>query len=162
MAVTRRGEDLMQQFQEAGLAGEPPREHAGHAMEEVCLHRRLGGRMRRRELRIRRDAHHPRDPQTDPGGHPGSPGGGRAHGGPIMADSLQWAMDALDRFPGRGGASMAKDFIENQPVELEGLTGTVIRLGREVDVPTPVNNFLYAILKPAAARIESLRNSRSG
>ena len=87
---------------------------------------------------------------------------GRAHGAPIMADSLQWAMDALDRFPGQGRASMAKDFIENQPVELEGLTGTVIRLGREVDVPTPVNNFLYAILKPAAARIESLRNSRSG
>jgi 2-dehydropantoate 2-reductase len=80
---------------------------------------------------------------------------GRALGAPVMEDSLQWAMASLDRFPAQGRASLAKDFLENRPVELEGLTGTVVRLGREARVPTPVNDALYAILKPWAARIEA-------
>ena len=80
---------------------------------------------------------------------------GRARGAAITDDSLAWAMDSLDRFPAQGRASLAKDFTENKPVELEGLTGTVVRLGREVGVPTPVNGALYAVLKPAALRIEA-------
>ncbi len=84
---------------------------------------------------------------------------GRATGAPIMDDSLDWAMDSLDRFPAQGRASLAKDFTDNRPVELEGLTGTVVRLGKEAGIATPVNDALYAILKPAAARIEAgIRN----
>ena len=86
---------------------------------------------------------------------------GRAKGAPIMPDSLAWAMDSLDGFPGQGRASMAKDFTDQRPVELEGLTGTVVRMGRELNVATPVNDFLYAILKPMAVRIESLHNSKT-
>ena len=80
-------------------------------------------------------------------------GVGRARGAPIMEDSLEWAMDSLDRFPELGLASLAKDFLENKPVELEGLTGTVVRMGREVGVPTPMNDALYGILKPWELRI---------
>ena len=72
-----------------------------------------------------------------------------------MADSLAWAMDSLDRFPGQGRASLAKDFTDQRPVDLEGLTGTVVRMGQELSVPTPTNDFLYAILKPLADRIEA-------
>jgi len=39
---------------------------------------------------------------------------------------------------------------------LEGLTGTVVRMGQEFNVPTPTNDFLYAILRPLAVRIEAL------
>ena len=84
---------------------------------------------------------------------------GRARGAPIMSASLAWAMDSLDRFPGQGRASMAKDFTEQRPVELEGLTGTVVRMARELDLHTPINDFLYAILKPSADRIEALNAS---
>lgn len=78
---------------------------------------------------------------------------GRARGVPIMEDSLDWAMDSLDRFPAQGLASLAKDFNEGKPVELEGLTGTVVRMGREAGVPTPMNDALYAVLKPWEQRI---------
>ncbi len=84
---------------------------------------------------------------------------GRAKGAPIMSDSLAWAMDSLDRFPGQGRASMAKDFTDQRPVELEGLTGTVVRMARELEVPTPTNDFLYAILKPMAVRIDAMSKS---
>ena len=80
---------------------------------------------------------------------------GRATGAPIMDDSLDWAMASLDGFPGQGRASLAKDFTENRPVELEGMTGTVVRMGKEAGIATPVNDALYAILKPAAMRIEA-------
>ena len=80
---------------------------------------------------------------------------GRSSGAPIMDDSLDWAMTSLDGFPGQGKASLAKDFLENKPVELEGLTGILVRMGREFGVPTPINDVLYAVLKPAALRIEA-------
>jgi 2-dehydropantoate 2-reductase len=80
---------------------------------------------------------------------------GHARGAPIMDDSLEWAMASLDRFPAQGRASLAKDFLADNRVELEGLTGTVVRMGQEVGVPTPVNDALYAILKPWVLRIES-------
>ena len=79
---------------------------------------------------------------------------GRALGAPIMADSLDWAMDSLDRFPAQGKATLAKDFLEGRPVELEGLTGTLVRIGHTAGVPTPINDALYSILKPWALRIE--------
>lgn len=161
VAITRRGEDLLQQFQEAGwrvnlhenmpgmlwkkfayIAGSASVCAAANCVYEemrtIPSTRRLIERAIEETLAV-----------------------GRARGAPIMPDSLRWAMDALDRFPGQGRASMAKDFLEGRPVELEGLTGTLIRMGLEVDVPTPVNDFLYAILKPASARIESLRATRS-
>ena len=77
---------------------------------------------------------------------------GRARGAPIMEDSLEWAMNSLDNFPAQGRASLAKDFTDGRPVELEGLTGTLVRMGREAGVPTPINDALYAILKPWALR----------
>ena len=80
---------------------------------------------------------------------------GRASGAPIMDDSLEWAMNSLDRFPAQGRASMAKDFTEGRPVELDGLNGAVIRLARRTGTPTPANDFLYAVLKPVADRIAS-------
>ena len=78
---------------------------------------------------------------------------GRASGALIMDDSLEWAMTSLDRFPAQGRASMAKDFTEGRPVELDGLNGAVIRLARRTGTPTPANDFLYAVLRPLADRI---------
>ena len=83
---------------------------------------------------------------------------GEASGAPLEPDSLEWSMNALDNFPATGMASLAKDFAEGQPVELEGLTGVVIRMGQEYGVPTPINNALYAVLKPRANRIDAERS----
>ena len=79
---------------------------------------------------------------------------GRASGAPIMEDSLEWCLTSLDNFPATGMSSLGKDFLEGRPVELDGLTGTAIRMGREFGVPTPINDTLYGILKPWALRID--------
>jgi 2-dehydropantoate 2-reductase len=77
---------------------------------------------------------------------------GRARGAPIKDDALEWSMNSLDHFPALGRSSLAKDFSEGKPVELDGLIGTVVRMGKEAGVPTPVNDVIYAILKPWAER----------
>ncbi|MQF95935.1 MAG: ketopantoate reductase family protein [SAR202 cluster bacterium] len=158
VGITRRGEDLLQIFQDAGWRVNLHENMVGMLWKKFayisgsaavcaaanCVYEEMRTKPETREL-IRAAISEALDV-------------GRARGAPIMDDSLSWAMDSLDRFPGQGRASMAKDFTEQRPVELEGLTGTVVRMGREVGVPTPANDFLYAVLRPAAARIEALHS----
>jgi len=80
---------------------------------------------------------------------------GRAHGAPIGDDIMEWCMSSLDGFPADGMSSLANDFRLRRRVELEGLTGTVVRMGQEAHVPTPIHNTIYALLKPAANTIET-------
>lgn len=68
-------------------------------------------------------------------------------------DVLDWCESSLDAFPAQGRTSLANDFQAGRPVEIEGLTGAVVRLGREHNVPTPVHTTVYALLKPAALKI---------
>jgi ketopantoate reductase len=56
-------------------------------------------------------------------------------------------MNALDRFPAEGRASLAKDFALGNRSEVEGITGAVVRLAREAGVSVPVNETLYGLLK---------------
>ena len=46
--------------------------------------------------------------------------------------------------------SMQRDFEAGRRVELESLTGTVVRRGRQAGVPTPVFDTAYAILRTRA------------
>jgi len=45
-------------------------------------------------------------------------------------------------------SSMLQDLEAGRRLELEALTGAIVRLGREKGVPTPVNETIYAALKP--------------
>lgn len=48
-------------------------------------------------------------------------------------------------------ASMHADIMAGRPLELEALTGAVVRAGRSAGVPTPINDVIYAALKPFVA-----------
>ncbi len=48
-------------------------------------------------------------------------------------------------------ASMHADIMAGRPLELEALNGAVVRAGQQVAVPTPINDLIYAALKPYAA-----------
>ena len=43
---------------------------------------------------------------------------------------------------------MAHDLERGNRLELDWLNGVVVALGRESKVPTPVNEIVYAVLKP--------------
>jgi 2-dehydropantoate 2-reductase len=81
----------------------------------------------------------------------------RAKGADVGEDIISWCESFLDSFAADGMTSLGNDFRAERPVELEGLTGTVVRMGAEVGVPTPIHSTIYALLKPAALRIEASR-----
>jgi 2-dehydropantoate 2-reductase len=73
---------------------------------------------------------------------------GRAMGVPLGADVEQRTLAFLDGNPANGKASQLTDLERGRRLELEGLSGALLRLGREHDVPTPVHMTAYAALKP--------------
>ncbi|GAB4529584.1 MAG: 2-dehydropantoate 2-reductase [Anaerolineales bacterium] len=84
---------------------------------------------------------------------------GQALGVAIDERAAQGALQFVDSLPEHVTASMQRDIIEGRPSELEAQTGAIVRLGRQAGVPTPVNDFLYAVLLPheLAARGETPR-----
>ena len=54
----------------------------------------------------------------------------------------------IDHNPAHGKASQLVDLERGRPLELDGLSGTVVRLGQQVGVATPVHTTVYAALKP--------------
>jgi 2-dehydropantoate 2-reductase len=73
---------------------------------------------------------------------------GRAKGVALDESYLDQRMDFADKnVPATMKASMANDLDRGNRLELDWLAGTVSRLGKELNVPTPVNDTIYAALK---------------
>jgi len=73
---------------------------------------------------------------------------GRAKDVNLPSDMVDGIMRRVDGFPESMVASMQKDIMEGRPSELEAQTGAVVRMGRELGVPTPTHEFIYASLLP--------------
>ena len=81
---------------------------------------------------------------------------GRRRGVAIPLHTAERTLAFVDTLPPGSTASMQRDLMAGRPSELEYQTGTVVRLGREAGVPTPVNDFLYAALLPQEKRARSI------
>jgi 2-dehydropantoate 2-reductase len=64
----------------------------------------------------------------------------------IVDDTLRYIEGSLEQMH----ASMHADIMVGRPLELEALNGAVVRAGKATNVPTPINNVIYAMLKPYA------------
>ncbi|HEY7457323.1 MAG TPA: ketopantoate reductase family protein [Xanthobacteraceae bacterium] len=73
---------------------------------------------------------------------------GRAKGVPLPEDYGDKAIAFADGLPEGTKASMALDLDRGNRLELDWLAGRVVTLGRELGVPTPACETIYAILKP--------------
>jgi 2-dehydropantoate 2-reductase len=72
---------------------------------------------------------------------------GRASGVALAEDAEATAFAMIGTMPRGGKTSMQVDFERGRRVEVEELTGAVVRRGLAVGVPTPIFDTLYAILK---------------
>ena len=71
----------------------------------------------------------------------------RAAGRPMDLDASFAAVAAIAAaMPGQH-SSTAQDMARGRPTEIDHLNGTVVRLGAELGVPTPVNQALHALVK---------------
>lgn len=73
---------------------------------------------------------------------------GRKLGIALPDDVESRTLSFIDNNPPNGKSSQLIDLERGRRLELEGLSGAVIRLGRQTGIPTPVHCTVYAALKP--------------
>ena len=75
---------------------------------------------------------------------------GRASGVDLDPNIVQNTVDYIEGSLDQMHASMHADIIAGRPLELEALNGAVVRAGISAGSPTPINEVIYAALKPYA------------
>jgi len=75
---------------------------------------------------------------------------GRAHGVALAEDFADQRLAFADTLPYDMTSSMAHDLDRGNRLELDWLSGGVVKLGKESGVPTPANEAVCAILAPYA------------
>ena len=73
---------------------------------------------------------------------------GRAKGVDLDPEVVEQAMGLVESLPWDYQLSMHADLDRGGPLELEAINGAIVRMGRQLGIPTPVNQFLYTVLKP--------------
>ncbi|NQW22005.1 MAG: 2-dehydropantoate 2-reductase [SAR202 cluster bacterium] len=73
---------------------------------------------------------------------------GRASGVSLPKDILPKTTSYIEEHLPDLQASMHTDLVAGRPLELEALNGAVIRAGKKAGVATPINDVIYAMLKP--------------
>lgn len=76
----------------------------------------------------------------------------RAKGIDLGPDAIEKQLDFVRGMAPGIKSSMLVDVERGNPLEVETFSGTVIRLGSEFNVSTPVHRCIYAILKVEDAR----------
>ncbi len=66
----------------------------------------------------------------------------------VVSDNLGY----IDTLPANSTTSLQRDIAEGKPSEIDYWNGSVVRQGRMVNVPTPVNEFIYHSLLPQELR----------
>ena len=72
----------------------------------------------------------------------------KALGVKLTDDIVEWQIRNHQNFPADMYASMYHDVARGRRLELESLSGYIVRKGRELGVPTPFHAMAYACLKP--------------
>ncbi len=80
----------------------------------------------------------------------------RARGINLPKDAVQTTLAFIDNTPPVIIASMQRDIMQGKPSELESQSGAIVRLGRELGVPTPTHAFIYASLLPGELQARNL------
>ncbi len=73
---------------------------------------------------------------------------GLAAGVEIEPDAIEKGFKFMESLPQDQRMSMLGDIEAGRPLELEAQSGAVVRIGRQVSVPTPINDALYGLLLP--------------
>jgi 2-dehydropantoate 2-reductase len=77
---------------------------------------------------------------------------GQARGIALTEEAMRKAIGFIDSLQPTSTASMQRDILEGRPSELDFQNGSVVRLGKDAGIPTPVHTFLYHSLLPAELR----------
>ncbi len=75
-----------------------------------------------------------------------------AKGIDLTDEDIDKMFQAIDKVAPGATASMQRDIMEGKPSELENFNGYIVKQGKQLGVPTPVNSFIYHCLSPMEKR----------
>lgn len=67
---------------------------------------------------------------------------------PLANTSADEFIEIIDNLPSTYKPSILIDLENNRRLEVEAINGYISKLGRELNVDTPANDFVYACVKP--------------
>jgi 2-dehydropantoate 2-reductase len=87
---------------------------------------------------------------------------GKARGVTFPPDLMEGTINLIKNFPAASKSSMLEDIERGRRLELPWLSGAVVRIGREVGVPTPIHQFITTILTPFVNGLPSVALAKDG
>jgi len=75
-----------------------------------------------------------------------------AKGVSLAENIIEKQFEIIESLPYETTASLQRDIMNGKPSELEAQNGTIVRFGKELGIPTPVNDFIYYCLLPQEKR----------
>ena len=78
----------------------------------------------------------------------------RKKGIPIEENYAKKHLDRLKKLPPGNTPSTLQDLLAGRKTEVEMFAGTILRMGKELDIPTPFNEFLYHAIRVLEAKNE--------
>jgi 2-dehydropantoate 2-reductase len=66
----------------------------------------------------------------------------------INQETIEQSFKIIDNLPFETTASLQRDIMSGKPSELESQVGAVHKMGKELEIETPVNSFIYHCLLP--------------
>lgn len=73
---------------------------------------------------------------------------GKAKGISLPPKFSEQVLELLKKYDNNSRSSMYHDLAHHRPMEVEAFSGTVIRYGKQLNIPTPVHRAMYAALLP--------------
>lgn len=80
-----------------------------------------------------------------------------AKGVKLRDDYVSKLVTFIDSLPYGSNSSLTRDVLEGKPSEIEYQNGTVVRLGKNFKMSTPINSFVYNCILPMEKRTRSIQ-----
>ncbi|REE83400.1 2-dehydropantoate 2-reductase [Lutibacter oceani] len=74
----------------------------------------------------------------------------------LPEDTIEKQFQIIASQPFDATSSLQRDVLDGKPSELEAQNGTIVRMGKELGIPTPVNSFIYYCLLPQEKKARNL------
>jgi 2-dehydropantoate 2-reductase len=87
---------------------------------------------------------------------------GKAKGVKFPPDLMDGTLKLIRNFPAAARSSMLEDMERGRRLELPWLSGAVVRIGKEVGVPTPIHQFITTVLTPFINGLPSVALAKDG
>ena len=146
-STTQRAEAIRDAFQQAGIQAELSPDPLQAIWSKFVVLCSIAGMTSAARTRIKEFIKEPRGIELFTTAMREVDAVGRARGVKLPEGLVERSVEFIRGYPDFQN-SMHADFEAGRRTELEALNGAVVRMGLETGVPTPVNQFIYAVLSP--------------